>query len=247
SIGLCHNKNMEIKDFQNLREIQSLDALIGKHLQNINEHQGRIANIKEQRSLRQEELEKESHQYEQLKPKLNKLETKLQQVITNLEKAKDRLTHMKTPQQVSATEKEIDSLEAQRQEIEDETLELMEILENFESKIEQHSKFLKGSAKSLEEISGEVSKEVAKEEKNISNLEDRIANLTSITDPRLISHFNQVNKKFRFKKPLSHIEQRSCSQCSFVINGQMQQEVENRDKINFCPGCKRLLIPQTAL
>lgn len=234
---------LELKDFTTLKEIQSLDNMIAKHLDAIKSEESRKDHILGMRQKRETEkvgllkkVEENSALINELEKELFDWEKKRQQAELNQDRAKDQ-------KQVEALEKEINQLTPKCEDCEEKILNLLEENEEIKVKVDEADEFLKGSGETLNQISKEILDETKEERHQITNYEERIEALITEIPKELLEAFNRAQKKYRFKMPLARIVNRACEKCRFQVDSQTLSLVDQARTIAHCQQCERLLIP----
>lgn len=236
----------KLSQFQNLIEITSLDKKIHGHMQKIEEELRRIDFLTSNVEKRKEELAELTNQLSQYNVENNELEKDLFNKTKAHAKAKDNLAMATSQKQLDSLEKEISNLEPAISELEDRGLELLELIEVSETKIDEANSFIKGSTQTIEEIKLEVEEIKKNEEEQIKNLEKRNQDLLNACESNFQTAFNSSLEKYRFKAPLTFIKGRDCRECSFAIDEGTRDAVDRNFSLEFCPGCSRLICPLAA-
>lgn len=237
---------MSLKPFQTLVEIQKIDHLIGQLEQNIREEKGRNQKIAELIQDKKAQESSNSQKLEELLTLIHKLEKELQEQINIFSRASERLPTIKTEQALKATEAEIEKSQQEKERLEEDLLLQMTEQDNLEEEKKELTTFFTGIIKSQKEIADEVEKNVSSLEKQISQYDERITNLKTLLPSQLLQQFELLNKKYRFKYPISFIDENSCFQCKMSVSTSIKDQIEKTLKPANCPGCKRLLIPHQA-
>ncbi len=235
---------MDLEHLEDLRECQSLDLIIKKHLDCIDAQNQRVVKMKKNRAVRSQELTENKEKLAVLKADIGELEKKVHTISDHIEKAQSRLPMMTTTQQIEATEKEIATLSPQKEILEDQLLEYMETAEDIEQQVCDADSFLKGSLRSLDEIQIESNDITTKENREIANYQKRIDLLLENIPQQFKDAFLSLNKKYRFCSPVTMVTNGSCAGCYLGISKQQQVEIEKAVTIHFCNGCGRLLLPE---
>lgn len=234
---------LELKDFTALKEIQSLDNMIKKHLDAIKNEESRKDHVLELREKKESEkvgllnkLDENRALISELEKELFDWEKKREQAETNQSKAFDQ-------KQAEALAKEIGQITPKCEECEEKILSLLEENEGIEIKISEADQFLAGSLETLEEISNEIYEETVEERKQINNYESRVRVLLEEIPKDLHDEFLRVREKYRFNLPLARIVNKACEKCRFQVDSQTLSLVDQARLITRCHQCERLLIP----
>ncbi|MCF8059193.1 MAG: hypothetical protein K9K67_07850 [Bacteriovoracaceae bacterium] len=237
---------MDIIQFSHLKEVQSLDKMIKKHLDIIQEQSARrdyIVKIRHTRETEKEGLLIESKDHT---ASINQFEKELFDWEKKLEKALEQLPMAKSEQQINALQKEQSMAEENVEHLQDKILSLLEEQEILESKIEECISFLKGSKLTLDTIDKEILEVTQVEQNEIDKYEIRIKALLEDVPDTLKLSFLKARKKHRFNQPLSRVMQGGCEKCRFILDKMTQSRIELLQTVEVCSQCERLLIPYNA-
>ncbi|MEI8346855.1 MAG: hypothetical protein WCG27_05280 [Pseudomonadota bacterium] len=236
---------MNLKDFQDLVEIQSLDREITAHQKVIKEHHQRVISVKKQRQQKQELLELHKKQLPPQRILLQVKESEMNSMESKIERLKENLKSVTTEKQMLALQSELSSLESKHGDLEQQVLAIMENSEFLEAEIPAIEQYLSGSASTLLEIEKEVQQDVAVEEEKVATLQGRVDHLVTGIASELKQLFVPIYQKMRFHNPLCFIENEHCNQCHFSINKHLTMMIEKGATADICPSCGRLLTPQS--
>ncbi len=237
---------MNIEAFSHLKEIQSLDNFIKKHLDAIKEEEGRLKDILALRERRSQELQSLTDLLEQYKKDTAHQEKELFDWEKKYQKAGEQLVLATNEKEISALEKEEKLSSEKIEEIQDEILDLLEKCEELEEKIAEAQEFLKGSLETVEEVKAEILDETKQERDAIEKYEKRIDALKSEIPNALWEGFSRAREKHRFNSSLARILNRACEKCRFQIDSLTANRVETATGVEQCSQCERLLIPLEA-
>ncbi len=234
---------LSLSDYSALKEIQSLDNMIKKHLDAISSEESRKDNVLNLRAKRetekvgfQEKTKENGALISCLEKELFDWEKKRRQAELNQERASDQ-------KQAEALEKEINQITPRCEELEEKVLNLLEENECLDTQVAECDEFLKGSLKTLEQIDKEITEETQVERQQISNYEERITALLESIPQELRNAFKLAREKHRFNMPLARIVNRSCEKCRFQVDSQTLSLIDQAKTISHCDQCQRLLIP----
>jgi predicted nucleic acid-binding Zn-ribbon protein len=225
-----------------LLDIQALDNVIKKHMDESLEEKGRI-----------EFLEKQKHKRHELNNELNELKTECKTKISNLEKelfdidekiakSEQHLSQVMTEAEVNALNKEIETLTPQKDQIEEEVLELLDKVDELEEKLEIDKEYFSGIQETIAEIQEEVDKIDKNNSEEIIKLEKQIEGLLPEIPIDFRPTFENVREKFRFNDPVTKLLGTSCSKCRMQISSGEAAEINNSYQHKICSGCGRILI-----
>lgn len=219
--------------------------MIQNHQKVISEQANRLTKISELRKDKQVELSEAESELKNFQDQYEK-EEKSNQVITR------DLTQTKNSQMAATTEQALKAANSQiahqtpLKELSDQKLfDLLSSIEEREEDIKTLKVFLQGSIKTQSDITDEVSKIKATEEQEIANLEMRINLLVDSLPEHFKTKFTSVNKKLRFKSPVTIIKNDHCGEC-FMMVSKMQISQVDRGNLETCAQCSRIFLPSGA-
>lgn len=235
-----------LESFYTLKEIQSLDRMIQAHQKIVSDHEARISKLKNIRASKAQDLS----------DTLTELE-KLNQIYASEEKNNHLLTRDLTQAQAntmaSTNDHELKAANTQiatkkpLKEKSDQTLyELLTTIDEKEQEIKDLKTFLEGSLKTLADIELEVATDLKKEKADIENLEMRINLLTDSLPANFKSKFESVNKKHRFKSPVTVITNNHCGECFMMVSKMQISQVDRAATLELCSQCERIFLPSGA-
>ncbi|MBL6990594.1 MAG: hypothetical protein ISR65_12485 [Bacteriovoracaceae bacterium] len=233
---------MNKKYLINLIEIQNLDNQTCVHLKNIDSHRERITSI-EQKQIEQTDLKQlKTKQLQTFNSSLSKLEAELFMVEKQIKKSKANLEVATNQQQLDASNKELQVMTPKASALETDVLEMYDKIELCQDEIAQIDTFLDGAATTLATITFEVEQDVKAEQLEIKELEQRIEALLEGCPKDIKIAFLQANEQYRFKNPLAFINEGTCNRCHYLIDKNIQNQVEKHFSLELCPNCARPLI-----
>lgn len=237
---------INLQSYSLLREIQSLDVSIKKHMDRIEAEKLRLDQINRMRSTRTGEKEELLKSLEELSDTTAAKEKELFTLDSNLKQAKTNLSSAATNTQMEALEKQIRESSVQVDALEEEILNLLTNSEEIESAVNEHDEFLQGSLETLEVIKKEVNDIQKVEQLEIDKYHERIERVSQNIPENLFKSFQLARTKHRFNNPITKIKGNSCSMCRFILDSQTSSLVELFKTIEFCGQCERLIAPLEA-
>lgn len=220
---------MELKDFTNLKEVQSLDRMIKKHLDVIESEQSRKDHINGLRAKRETE-------------KLGLFE-KIRENTALISELESTLSSLEEKREKQFLVEEVDKISSEMDQVSEKIFELMEENEELEIEVADCKTFLEGSLKTLEEIEQQIKEETQGEQKQIDNYNQRISALLKEIPEELLKEFQKARKKYPFETYLVRIINRACEKCRFQQDSQSISLIDQARLVQCCPQCERLLIP----
>lgn len=237
--------SISLEPFFVLKEIQSLDRMIQNHQKLINEQVNRLTKISELRKDKQIELTEAEAELKQYQTQYKKEEASNLLITRDLTQTKNSQMAATTEQALKAANSQIAHQTPLKESSDQKLFELLSSIEEKEEEIKTLKGFLQGSIKTQSDITDEVSKIKATEEQQISDLEMRINLLTDSLPEHFKTKFASVNKKLRFKSPVTIIKNDHCGEC-FMVVSKMQISQVDRGNLETCAQCSRIFLPSGA-
>jgi len=237
---------MSLQDFSSLVQVQSLENKIHDHLKKIEGHENRITFLNKQRDTKKNELEKLEISLAENKKIISEDEKNLFKYESDLEKTKSHISQATSQQQADALEKELSTLNPKIEELEEKILINLDEQESIIEKQNVCTKFIDGSVETLEEIKKEVKADCEIENKEIAKYQERIALLFEECPDNYKSLFLNLNKKFKYKSPVTSVNNGHCNSCRFAVTSVQKSAVETGNNIELCSSCGRLFAPFSA-
>jgi len=237
---------MNLKDFSNLIEIQSLQNYQKKHLDEIASQESRIHSLIKKKNETHLEFTDTKKKITELKPLLIQNENSLNALEKRISSLKTNQMMVKTTEQLLAIDKELATVTSEKEKLEHIILEQMETISNWEDALDTFNSFLFGIDKSIQEIQAEANQAIKEENTQISNYQERINELIQIIPKEAKEIFLNVNKKHLYNSPITLIQNNACSKCNYPIDRNMSSLIEKGTILELCPGCERLIAPHNA-
>ncbi|OFZ46017.1 MAG: hypothetical protein A2381_00465 [Bdellovibrionales bacterium RIFOXYB1_FULL_37_110] len=237
---------MNLKDFSNLIEIQSIQNQIKQHLDEITSQENRIKQLTNKKNQSANELLELGSTILQKKAELQKNENALYLLESKIEKAKSNQMLVNNPQQLNAVEKELLFYKEQKEKLETEILNQMEELSSLQESQETVGGFSQGIDKSISIVSAEAMEIIKTQRDKINDYQTRIASLETDIPKEAREIFSNANKKHLYNFPITLIQNNACSKCNYPIDRNMSSLIEKGTILELCPGCERLIAPHSA-
>jgi len=157
-----------------------------------------------------------------------------------LSKSKAKLQASRNEKESKAAQREIDTLRKTIQEREKEILDVMEAINQYRLRIEEHTKEFRELEETLSatEESGKV--RMAEIESELNSTKARRAELAGRVPDKTLRLYERIYK--RLGKALVEVVDGSCSGCNMGIQPQVYNEIQKGEKIFTCSFCHRILI-----
>lgn len=220
--------------------------MIQTHQKLVIEHESRISKLKNIRATKADDLKEAILELDKFNL-IYSTEEKNNQILTrDLTQAQTNTMASTNDHELKAANTQITTKKPLKEKSDQVLYELLSAIDEKEQEIKDFKSFLEGSAKTLAEIELEVSTELKKERTEIENFELRI-NLLKDTLPDIFkSKFESVNKKNRFKSPVTVITNNHCGECFMVVSKMQISQVDRAATIELCPQCERIFLPSGA-
>lgn len=225
-----------------LLDIQALDHVIKKHMDQSLEEKGRIDFLSKQKQKRVDENEGFLNSKTEYKTKISELEKELFSLDEKIAKSEQHLSQVMTESEVNALNKEIETLTPKKDAIEEEVLELLDKIDQLDEKLEIDKEYFSGIEETIKEIEIEVNEIDSKNKEEIENLEKQIEGLLPEIPIDFLPMFNKTREKFRFNDPVTKLTGTACSKCRMQISSGEASEINNSFQHKICSGCGRILI-----
>lgn len=237
---------MNKEDFRILKELNSLEQkkktiseLLANELQ-------RIDKIQQMRSKRDLELSQLKTALEDLKKQMTIQENELSLTDQKLEQSNSKENQIKTLTEEKALKTQIQSLNSRKEELENKLFESLEKIESIELKIQQATSFLSGSLETISELENDIVQENQESYQDLKNIEKRIPQLRDELHPKVVEKLLRLQAKSPNFVPLSQLTDRNtCELCGYLIPKALVDAIETKMRFSGCPGCERIIIPQS--
>ncbi len=237
---------MNKESFRILKEINSLTVKTADAEKLVAKELTRIAKIEDQRAQREALKQEAQEKLQESKHELQQIESRIELLSKKLESDKANTNNVFTQEEVSALEQQIESSQIELNQLEEQGLELIELIEGLEQDILDTDSFLAGTLDTIAEIEDDINQENADTYQAIKNNRARIDLLKEQLPEKVISKLEELLAKNFTHGPLVEISaQNSCLSCGYLIPIALINSVENKLNFHTCPGCGRILIPQS--
>jgi len=228
--------------YRYILDIQSLDSVIKRYLDQTQEEKSRIDFLEKQRNQRKEknsELENKKTEY---KTRVSDLEKELFGIDEKISKSKEHMALASSQAQVDALTKEIETLSPRQSEIEEEVLTILDQIEEIDSLLEIDTEYFGGIQETIDEVNKEISEIEDGNKEEVSKLETQIEGLILEIPSDFLVMYKNVREKFRFQEPVTKLTGCACGKCRMQISTGEASEINNSFQHRICAGCGRILI-----
>jgi predicted nucleic acid-binding Zn-ribbon protein len=157
-----------------------------------------------------------------------------------LTKSKAKLQLARNEKESKAAQREIDTIRKTIQEREEETLKVMDAIEQYRVAIEKHSGGFAELEKQLADSEDAAKARMAVIEKTIGKTEARRAEIVAKIPVKTLRLYDRISK--RFGQAVVEATEGHCTGCNIDILAQVYNELQRGDKLYQCPSCFRILI-----
>ncbi|MGE3611492.1 MAG: hypothetical protein AB7I27_18010 [Bacteriovoracaceae bacterium] len=224
---------MSVEWFIKLKEIDSLNKSREGHLKAKKEQEERISKLLSKRQEALDELENFKKLNSTIQSNILDLEMKLKRA----EEQKQRLLD------IGGDEGKIKKFAEEASQLEDLGFSLLEQSESNQIEIKDKKLFLDGIEKTISEIKSEAESEIAKELKEIENIDLRVKLLENELPDDFKQILHKVQKKNLAHGPFTRIEAGSCYFCRYKISRLEESEIDMQKGMKTCPQCGRIFLP----
>lgn len=236
----------KLLQFQNLIECASLDRKIKEHMDKITDEESRIDYVQSKKKLKEERHQELLELVSNLKQKSQGNESELHKYYKNQQKSQEHLSMAANQKQADSIENELKNLGEKIEELENIELEILEEIEEVEKENKEIKEFLQNIDDTITNLKNEVFEIKTVEQERIDQHQERIEKLLNEIDSNYKNSYLETNKKFRFKSPLTFVQQRKCRECLFEVDEQTRDSVDRNYQIEFCSSCGRMIVPISA-
>lgn len=229
------------EQLRTLAQMQKLDDKIGALRQLQNELPKELNDILDNVAQAETNLNKTKSELEEINKKLRNLELDIKQHQENIKKYSQQLAEIKTNKEYKALNSEIAYLKEKISELESQELELMDEESEFKKKMEIAKAELEKAKKIQREREDELRKKIESLDGEIDNFRAERNKLAQTLPQSLV---NQYAKLIKYKNncAVAYARNGACGACGFVIRPQVRIEIQQRNKINYCENCGRILM-----
>ncbi len=226
---LASLEELQLLDLEVLQKRKELEAIP----ENLEAMRGDVAHVGEILKREKERLE-EAEEWRQQREKDVALQNDL------LGKSKAKLQASRNEKEHKAAQREIDTIRKNIQEREEETIKVMEAIEQYRSAIEEHTKEFAELENQLKESEEEGKARMAEIEGGIGSTETRRGEIVARIPEKTLRLYERIHK--RLGRAVVEAVEGHCTGCNIQILAQMYNEIQRGDKIYQCANCFRILI-----
>lgn len=225
-----------------LKEVLSLQNLLNKEKEKVQEQQKRAEFLQTQRTSKLDELESKKQELDLKKKELNAKEKELFEADKKLENIDSQLKQVTDNQTLQNLESNKYSLDETKEQLEEYILNSIDKNESLESEIAELEEFEVNSEKTISELNQEIEslKEVATRE--IKNYRKRMNEIIQLMKSEGLGDFSPKFTNFKDKGMTCFYRQGKCEMCGMSKTGVDLLNLREEKELVSCLGCKRYLI-----
>ena len=212
-----------------LSEMQGQEDQLGAEIDRLKEDEdelaGVLAGLEEQVALKKDARRDIQTEIERLKGMVEQSKTKLTQITNNKE--------------YFAALKEIESSEKEMNAFETSLLELLEEMEELQSRIGDQQSLLTEKREAIATLEAETSSQVKKLAKKSSSSQRERKKIIALLDERLLARYDRIRR--RFPNAVVNVVRGTCMGCHVNVPPQVYINLLKGDEILNCPNCQRIM------
>ena len=237
---------MNKEAFKILKEINSLNLNLIKFKKTIQAELQRIDRIDNSREERTTEQANLQVQLKTCKKNLLDVDKKSEYFDDIIKASKGKIPTTFDERELNALNSQISNAENEVDQLQDQGLTLLDEVDTLENKIADATSFLAGSLETKLEIEKEINLENDDILKEMTIINERLDILHTQIPTKASERILKLIKDKPKVSPLAHISPtRNCDICGYLIPQVTERAVEVDLKLSSCPGCTRILIPQS--
>ncbi len=223
-----------------LIELQDLDAQIYQLQRGLDVKPVQEAQLKTQHAQAVQALQAVEVQYKALDVKRSQMEIDLGQKEAQIQKLQAQLFQLKTNKEYAAMGKEIEGFKADKSVLEEETLKLMEEVDQVKAHLISEREALKAKESSLRTALAQIEEEKRQIEASIEKLKSTRLTLIPRADPNVLSRYERILER-KEGLALVPVKGDACGGCHIVLPPQMINEIQLATRLILCESCARIL------
>jgi len=207
----------------------------------------RIAEISQQYEILDQRLqdfkqvmEAENQQNDSIKKEYRDYEVTVQDNQNLISKSKEKLSLAKNNKEYQSSLKEIEDLEKKNSDIEDVMLEILDRQEEAEEQLKVREKEYGELSTEVEQGRREIRAEIDIKKQELEQLNQDHQEARTRVSPDLMEVFEKAKNLQPNKIALARVVDAVCQGCNVTIPAQLYNELQRRDRLEFCPKCGRI-------
>ncbi len=222
-----------------LRQLQEVELKIEGLKGDQERYPLRIKDLDERIASEKELAFQEKERLQNLETERRRKEGELNDEGEKIKRSKGRLFEVKTNKEYQALLHEIESMEKSMSQLEDETLSILEEIDELKGTVSKREGDLVTAEKETRAEIGELEQKLTDLVDEIAAMEGSRDDIIKKLDPELIRAYETL--KIRRGTALVAVRRGVCQGCFVNIPPQMFNEVQRNDMLIRCPNCNRFL------
>lgn len=229
-----------LKELANLSDkLPALQAKIADEL-------SRLDKIEKMREKRKNEIKVERQNKEESEKFIEQTQQQVEKLDVRIENYKAHLKNTIDNSEMLSLQKQLEADLKLKNELDESCFSKLESLEESEQTILEAENFLKGSSETILEIEEEINEKNAETYKELKIINDRYKNSLEQLPENIQKKFKSLKEKKPNISPITQISSsNTCLRCGYLIQHALVRSVEAHLKFHTCPGCQRILIPES--
>jgi len=223
-----------------LIHLQDCDSRIQEILERKNNGPLKIERLEKDLTTRKQEFEEDQNQLNSLKKQRKDKEEEVQILETRMKKSQSKLTDIKNNKEYQAALKEIENLKKQQSQVDDETLILMEKIEELEIKCSNNEQAKKELQTKFEKTKQELLKELDLLDKEYNELKEEKSSFCNLIEKDLLNRYSYLRDRMG-GRAVGPVINGICQACHMGIPPQRFNELRRGNTLLFCPNCRRII------
>lgn len=222
-----------------LCELQGVDSRISENEKRKAVIPQRMAELEQELEETRDRLTKEKEVIDELDKERRKKEKEIDVEKEQVKKSESKLYGVKTNKEYQALLKEIESARSANDRTEEETIVLLERIEELKKDYETSTAALKKREKDVEKEKKDLQKEMGSVDDVVKVLKDERKKLTAGVDKGLLARYANLIEK-RSGIAVVNVKNGVCKGCFMNIPPQLFIEVMKNYQVITCPSCQRI-------
>ncbi len=157
-----------------------------------------------------------------------------------LKELQEKLYQVKNAKELNAVDAEIGITRKEISELEENSIKLMEVIDNLKKEISEQEQIIETEKKNLEEMRVELKKEESKNEEILSKMIAERQVIADKIDPELLKDYEFIAKK-KDGIGIVAVKNGACTGCYMTLPPQVVHDIRKGLKVHHCRFCSRIL------
>jgi len=227
----------QIEILVKLQAIDSDTQIVEKRLGKV---KGKMASLDSELQALESSTEEAQAAVQDLQKAYRTLEMDTSQNLSKVAANKEKLSSVKTNKEYQSVLKAIDDVKALNSGLEDRMLEMLEQIDQAESRLQEKQQALEAVKKRVADDKKKIEKEAEKDTEVLASLQKNFDAVMSSVAPDTLKVFTSVRKQVG-NLTIAKVENAVCAGCHMNIPPQMYNELQRFESLMFCPHCQRII------